>query len=298
VPLAVDTFCPENLIPLKLAAQLGGDVETTSGNLSGLGVVGSTFLPVQLGTVLKNCEFKVIRDMDNFCFLGWREQRALGVDISHLRQGVGFQGQEIPFTCSFTKARGCAAAVHSDAPSKTIEFTVKLAATIVVPSGAHMIAVGDVGADVPTEGYLKIDPTVLTKRYGTLSPRALVAAGRQVPVVIRNPLPVDVKLFRCSEIGTACFTEVDDSQAAEMRPGRLCDPSPDAHPVNTLESGHLTASQRKVAEEMLLRRHKAISRGDDDLGLTDWVVHDIELKQGQEAPCYDPQRTTPYHKRE
>jgi hypothetical protein len=83
-----------------------------------------------------------------------------------------------------------------------------------------MIAVGDVvGADVPTKGYLKIDPMILTKRYGMLSPRVLVAAGRQVPVVIRNPLPVDVKLFRCSEIGTACFAEVDDSQAAEMRPG-------------------------------------------------------------------------------
>jgi hypothetical protein len=197
-------------------------LELRLASCSGLGgasleVVGSTVLPVQLGTVLKNCEFKVVRDMDNFCFLGWREQRALGVDISHSRQVVGFQGQEIPFTCSFAKARGCAAAVHSDAPSKTIEFTVKLAATIVVPSGVHMITVGDVvGADVPTEGYLKIDPTVLTKRYGMLSHRALVAAGRQVPVVIRNPLPVDVKLFRCSKIGTAFFAELDDSQAAEM----------------------------------------------------------------------------------
>jgi hypothetical protein len=158
VPLAVDTFCLENLISLKLAAQFGGDVkEGTSGNLAGLGrdslgVVGTTVVPIQLGTVLKNCEFKVVRDMDNFCFLGWREQRALGVDIFHSRQVVGFQGQEIPFTCSFSKAQGCAAAVHSDAPSKMIEFTVKLVATIVVPSGANLIALGDVvGANVPTK---------------------------------------------------------------------------------------------------------------------------------------------------
>jgi hypothetical protein len=107
-----------------------------------LGVVGTTVLHVQLGTVLKNCEFKVVRDMDNFCFLGWREQSALGMDISHSRQVVGFQGQEIAFTCSFLKAQECAAAVHSDAPSKMIEFTVKLAATIVVHLGAHMIALG------------------------------------------------------------------------------------------------------------------------------------------------------------
>jgi hypothetical protein len=107
-----------------------------------------------------------------------------------------------------------------------------------------------------------------------------------------------VKLFRCSEIGKACFAEVDDSQAAEMRPGRLCEPSPDAHPVNALELGHLSASQRKVGEEMLLRWHQAISRGDDDFGLTDWIVHDIELKLGQETPCYDPQRMIPYHKRD
>jgi hypothetical protein len=162
-----------------------------------------------------------------------------------------------------------------------------------------MIALGDVeGADAPTEGSLRIDPMVLTKRYGMLSPRVLVTARRQVPVMIRNPLPVDVKLFCCSEIETACFAAVDDSQAAEMQPGRLYDPSPDAHPVNALELGHLTASQRKVAEEMLLRRHKAISHGDDDFGLTDWIVHDIELKQGQETPCYDPQRMIPYHKRD
>jgi hypothetical protein len=51
VPLVVDIFCPENLISLKLAAQLGGDVKATSGNLSGLGgasleVVGTMVLPV------------------------------------------------------------------------------------------------------------------------------------------------------------------------------------------------------------------------------------------------------------
>jgi hypothetical protein len=222
----------------------------------------------------------------------------MGIDISNSRQVIGLQGQERPFTSSFSKAQGCAAAVHSDAQSKMMEFNFKLEATILVPSGAHLIALGDVvGANVPIEGYLKLDPTVLTKWYGMVSPRALVAAGRQVPVVIRNPLPVDVELFRCSKIGTACFTKVDDSQAAEMCLGHLCNPSPDAHPVDALKSSleHLSASQRKVAEEMLLRRHKAISRGDNDFGLTNWIVHDIDLKEGQETPCYDPQQTTPYH---
>jgi hypothetical protein len=76
MPFAVDTFCLENLISLELATQLGGGVkEGTSGNLPGLGgasleVVGTTVLPFQLGTVLQNCEFKVVRDMANFCFLG------------------------------------------------------------------------------------------------------------------------------------------------------------------------------------------------------------------------------------
>jgi hypothetical protein len=245
VPLAVDTFCPENLISL----QLGGEMTPTSGNIlelgdAPLGVVGKTVLPVQLGSVLKDCTFQVLGTMEpTFAFLGWKEQQALGIDISNSGQVIGLQGQELPFTCSFSKAQGYATAVRSDAPSKMIEFTVKLAATVVVPSGAHMIALGDVvAADIPTEGYLKIDPMVLTKRYGTLLPRAFVPAGRQVPVVIRNPLPEDVKLFRCSEIGTACFAEVDDSQAAEMRPGRLCDPSSDIHPVDALELGHLSAS--------------------------------------------------------
>jgi hypothetical protein len=149
-----------------------------------------------------------------FALLGWKDQQALGIDISSSQQMIGLQGQELLFTCSFSKAQGCAAAVHSSAPSQMREFAAKLAATIVVPSGAHLVKVGDVvGANVPTEGYLKIDPTDLTKRYGMLSPRALVGVGRQVPVVIRNPLPVDVKLFRCSEIGTVCFAKVDGSQA-------------------------------------------------------------------------------------
>jgi hypothetical protein len=51
-------------------------------------------------------------------------------------------------------------------------------------------------------------------------------------------------------------------------------------------------------EVMLLRRHKAIRHGDNDFGLTNWVVHDINLKEGQETPCYDPQQMTPYHKRD
>jgi hypothetical protein len=126
-----------------------------------------------------------------FAFLGWKEQQAFGIDISNSWQVIGLLGQELPFICSFSKAQGCAAAVHSDAPSKMMEFTVKLAATIVVPSGVHLIALGDVvGANVPMEG-----PMVLTKRHGMLSPRALVAAGWQVPKVIRNPLPVNMKLF-------------------------------------------------------------------------------------------------------
>ena len=304
--MAIDTFCPENLISLKLAKQLGGEMTPTSSDLSGLGgaplgVLGETVLSVQLGTVEKDCVFRVVGTMDDFAFMGWKEQQAWGMDLSHSRQVIGFQGQEIPFACSFSRVSGCAAAVHSGTPPQALEFTVKLAVTTIVPAGAHLITLGEVvGQDVPTEGYLKIDPVVLTKRYGMLSPRALVAAGKQVPVVIRNPLPVDVKLFRCSEVGTACYAEVDDSKAAEMCPGSLSDPSPDAHPVDVLKSSleHLTPAQRKVAEEMLLRRHKAISRGDDDFGLTDWVVHDIQLKEGQETPSYDPQRTTPYHKRE
>jgi hypothetical protein len=73
------------------------------------------------------------------------------VDISHSWQVVGFQGQEIPFTCSFFKVQRCAAAVFSGAPSQMLEFTVRLAAVTVVPSGAHLIALGDVvGANVPT----------------------------------------------------------------------------------------------------------------------------------------------------
>jgi hypothetical protein len=219
--LAVDTFCLENLISLQLAKQFGGEMTPTSGNLSGLGgaplgMVGKTVFPVQLGSVLKDCTFQVLGTMEpTFAFLGTKEQQALGIDISNSRQVIGLQGQELPFTCSFSKAQGYAAAVHSDALSKMIEFTVKVAATTVVPPGAHKIVLGDVvGADVPMEGYLKIDPTVPTMRYRMLSPRALlasgclwlvasgclwplvlVAAGRQVLVLIRNPLPVDVKLF-------------------------------------------------------------------------------------------------------
>jgi hypothetical protein len=103
------------------------------------------------------------------------------------------------------RAQGCATAINGGASPQVLEFIVKLAATTVVPSGTHLIALGEVvGQEVPTEGYLKIDPVVLTKHYGILLPRALVATGPQVPVVIRNPLSVDVKLFRCFEVGMAC----------------------------------------------------------------------------------------------
>jgi hypothetical protein len=65
IPLAVDTFCPENLISLKLAKQLGGKMTPTSGNVTGLGgaplgVLGKTILPFQLWSVLKDCTFQVL----------------------------------------------------------------------------------------------------------------------------------------------------------------------------------------------------------------------------------------------
>jgi hypothetical protein len=73
----------------------------TSGNLSGLGgaplwVVGKTVLPVQLGSVLKDCTFQVLGTMEpTFAFLGWKEQQALGIDISSSQQVIGLQGQEL-----------------------------------------------------------------------------------------------------------------------------------------------------------------------------------------------------------
>jgi hypothetical protein len=82
--LSVDTFCPDNLFSLQVAKQLGGEMTSTSGNLTGLGgaplgVVGKTVLPVQLGSVLKDCTFQVLGTMElTFAFLGWKEQQALG----------------------------------------------------------------------------------------------------------------------------------------------------------------------------------------------------------------------------
>ena len=76
-----------------------------------------------------------------------------------------------------------------------------------------------------------------------LSPRVLVQAGNCIPLMIKNPLPVPVKLFRCAEMGTASLAEVDSDSASEMQPGGEGDISPDTHPIDKIDLKHLSSKQ-------------------------------------------------------
>ena len=91
---------------------------------------------------------------------------------------------------------------------------------------------------------------------------------------------------------------MDDAEYKTV--GTNLDTSPDGHPLNQIDLSHLDSlpdAQQEQVRRMLLRRYRTMQRDESDVGMTDWAVHDIELRPGSE-PTAEPQRHYPLHKRE
>ena len=111
-----------------------------------------------------------------------------------------------------------------------------------------------------------------------------------------------MRLLKKSNVGYAELAQVDEVDAKDLKgPEHLTDPETgideSAHPLDMADFRHLSPEKLKQAQEMLTRRSLAMARNDEDMGLTDWIEHKIEIKPGCEEPAAEPQRSYPPEKR-
>ena len=312
VALACDSFCPTNILSESIVRAVGLEVEEKEGAVFGVGdgqlrLSGSTTADVRIGRTTRSVSFEVSPDVEGFAFFSFPEQCRWGFTIDTTRRSIQFDDDVVPYFRSKAESLqtcGRLASVKLDlakAPKVVLENSV-----VVPPSGSAegYLTRGQIVGDIDTSVDICFEPSNLKMRYGMTGPRIVQRVGKEgfVSVIINNPFPVPIKLFRGACVGHVFEAEVDDRDPKVMNE----DPktSPDQHPVDKLE-GKIgkgipgwTAERMGLVQEMLRRRHRAFSRGDHDQGRTDWTSFDIELKAGCEAPIAEPQRTYSIHKRE
>ena len=310
VALACDSFCPTNILSDRIVRSSGLSVVEHESSIYGVGdghlrLTGSTTASVRIGRSTKTVRFYVSPDIDNFAFFSFPEQCRWGFTIDTARGSIAFEDDEVPFFRSISDVKGDGR-LGSMAPSTSMAPKVVLTDTVVVPpsgSAEGFLTRGKIVGKIDTSQDLVFEPSNLKMRYGMTGPRIVQRVGEEglVSIIISNPFPVPIKLYRGAHVGNVFEAEVDDREAKEMKD----DPktSPDEHPVDKLEGkigagvpGWTDERMEKV-KEMLRRRHLAFSRGDHDLGRTDWTEFEIELKPDCPGPQADSQRGYSIHKR-
>ena len=304
-PCAADTFCPRNLISKDLAYRLGATVVSEEGQMFGVGdgsinIIGSTTFPVTIGRRTKSVEFKVTPELADFAFFGFAEQARWGFVIETTHQIISFAGESIPYFSNMADAlrpaTRLAPVIDTDAATK-----VFLEHSVVVPpsgGGEGFLTFGKIRGP-RLEGDVVFEPTQLKDRYGMLGPRITQRVDEEgrVSVVISNPFPVPIKIFRGAHIGHLFEAEVTEDEEPRVM-GSSEDTSPDEHPIDRIElekdrGPGWTPARKAQVQEMLKRRYKAFSRGDHDIGHTTWQEFHIELKPDCPGPQADPQRNYP-----
>ena len=310
VALAADTFCPRNLMASSLAESLGLEVSVEEDRMYGVGdgevrLTGRVAAPVTLGHTTRVVDFQVSPDLEDFCFLGFGEQARWGFVVDTTRQLISFAGDSVAYFGSKDEAtRGGACLAPVVGPEEAPKVT--LAQTVVVPpsSGGEGYLTRGMVKGTDFGGEVVFEPTGLKERYGMAGPRIVQRVGDEgwVSVIISNPFPVPVKLYRGTHLGHLFEALVDDSEPKAM--GTREDVSPDNHPIDRIDLSDKdrgpgwTAERQETVKEMLRRRYKAFSRGDHDVGKTSWQEFKIELKPDCPGPIADAQRGYPRHKKE
>ena len=311
-PCLFDTGCQWNIISSDIVSSLRLRIIENESSISGIGdgsvrVLGHVFLDVSFGDFKhkRPLKFLVSDGFVGFGFVGLESQQAMGVVIDTGRSKILIQNHVIRFWRSKSDLCKCAAVESVDDGEKRVK--VVIAIPTVLPPFANVITTGKLifpeGVEKVKGQYL-IDPVWLRTGYGLMAPRTVVHVGDsfEVPILVKNPVPDSLRLLRESKVGFADLTEVDETEAkdiggVEPEPGSQ-EVDESAHPLDKIDLSHLTPERKKMAQEMLSRRHLSMARHDGDLGMTTWLEHKIELKPGHEEPAVEPQRTYPLHKRE
>ena len=311
VALAVDTFCPRNLLAQAVAESLQLVVEGNSGEMYGVGnglvrLVGSATVPLTIGQTTRTVSFEISPDISDFAFFGLPEQERWGFMADHDRRRINFAGDVVPYYVTKEEAghdRSFLAPVRETetAPKVVLEETI-----VVPPSsgGEGFLTRGKVKG-TKIEGDVVFEPTGLKERYGMTGPRIIqrMDADGRVSVIVGNPFPVAIKLFRGAHVGHIFEAQVEEETAPKVM-GDDESTSPDSHPLDRIDLSNegrgpgWTAARQEKVKEMLRRRYKAFSRGDHDVGHTSWQEFRIDLKPECPGPVADAQRGYPRHKKE
>ena len=311
IALACDSFCPTNILSERIVREAGLSVVDHDSYILGVGdgqlrLTGTTSANVMIGRSVRCLTFKVSPDIVDFGFFSFPEWLRWDFEI-RARQGcISFDGGEVPFFWKMEDSMKPENRMASMTSKLTDAPKVVLVDSVVVPpsgSAEGYLTRGRVVDDIDISGDLCFEPTNLKTRYGMTGPRIVQRVGEQrlVSIIINNPFPVPIKLFRGAHVGHLFEAEVDDRDPKEMND----DPktSPDEHPLDKLD-GRIgkdtpgwTDERMARVKEMLRRRHLAFSRGDQDVGRTDWCEFEIELKPDCPGPQADAQRGYSIHKR-
>ncbi|MEL6804748.1 MAG: hypothetical protein AAFO91_13310, partial [Bacteroidota bacterium] len=265
IAIALDTFCFENIIALDIARGIGCDIYPYSQKVKGVGgatveLSGLATVKTSIGGISKQVEFKVTDGIQGFAFVGLNEMKRWGMVIDAATETVNFRDRRIPFFETKANLMSSCAAMGSEDPSvnEPKGFTVRLTESIVVPPMTDMVVNGIIKeseSEVPNGEY-RFDPVTLKQRYGMIAPRAVVTvrSDRQVPLMLKNPFPVSIRLFRQAEVGLLFETEIIDTEHIKDMNAPVDgqeDISPDDHPILSLKLDHLSDDKRAKVEDML-----------------------------------------------
>jgi hypothetical protein len=113
----------------------------------------------------------------------------------------------------------------------------------------------------------------LKQTYGLLACRVIVRTDDIVPVVVHNPIPHAVTLWKSTHVGHAQEADcaADNEQVLSANDG----PPSDDHPLDKVDLLHLSGKQLEQAQQVLCVHHKVIARHNNDGWLTKLLKHDI-----------------------
>ena len=312
VKVMIDTGAGCSCVSLGIAKKLGlNDIEPSELQITGAGggnlqTTGVLRIPVTICELTKTINFYVLKEDDIF-ILGLKDMKKFEITVDSGSDGILCNG----FFQNYKIQEGPAGEPVTVSPlSARADCNIFLNETVVCEPNCDTIVYGEIRGELSknldpyanescesTEGEAECFLCTFdyaNGRYGLLCPKTVVKKARYIPILIRNWYETPVKVFKDSAWGIASTCEVmEDDNAMVMTDNVNEEVSPDNHPVDKVDLGHLDEEERSLVEDMLRRKHRAFARGKNDLGKVDSFKVHIELKDKNDVIKDGPRKYSP-----
>ena len=251
-----------------------------------MGVIGESVIEATINGLAKNIKFILVEE-DGFCLVGLPTLKSFKIQINTDEETIICNNT---LTNYFKKTGIMGSEVKVNLVSRE-ECNVHLDSTITIPANKSMLVFANVKGmeHVKKDTLLEVDGSYAATRYGVLIPRSVVSKDEKIPILIKNWYNSDVKLYKSCSIGKASVAKIKENDLImDLKPEDEVDTSPDMHPIDKINLEHLDEEKRKKVEQMLLRRHKAFSRGENDLGHSNLIKHKIDVENEDEIRAGPP----------